>query len=67
MQLNNGEKSKIIKEWTERASGIGKKITINTSNGKISGVSQGIDDDGALKLKIKNEIKKIYVGDVVLS
>ena len=66
-QLNKGEKSKIIKEWTKRAAGIGKKITINTSNGKISGISQGIDNDGALKIKTRNEIKKIYVGDVVLS
>ena len=66
-QLDKGEKSKIIKEWTKRAAGIGKKITINTSNGKISGISQGIDNDGALKIKTKNEIKKIYVGDVVLS
>ena len=65
-QLDKGEKSKIIKEWTKRAAGIGKKITINTSNGKISGISQGIDNDGALKIKTRNEIKKIYVGDVVL-
>ena len=56
-QLDKGEKSKIIKEWTKRAAGIGKKITINTSNGKISGISQGIDNDGALKIKTKNEMR----------
>ena len=67
LQLDKGEKSKIVKEWTKRAAGIGKKITINTSNGKISGISHGIDNDGALKIKTKNETKKIYVGDVVLS
>ena len=66
-QLDKGEKSKIIKEWTKRSAGIGKKITINTSNGKISGISQGIDNDGALKIKTRNKIQKIYVGDVVLS
>ena len=66
-QLDNGEKSKIVREWTKRAIGIGKKITINTSNGKISGISEGIDNDGALKLKIGKELKKIFVGDVVLS
>ena len=66
-QLDNGEKSKIVKEWTRRAIGIGKKITINTSNGKISGISQGIDNDGALKIKTKRETKRIFVGDVVLS
>ena len=66
-QLDNGEKAKIVKEWTKRAEGIGKKITINTSNGKISGISQGIDNNGALKLKTRMETKKIFVGDVVLS
>ena len=65
--LEKGEKSKIVKEWTKRAAGIGKKITINTSNGKISGISQGIDNDGALKIKTKRETKRIFVGDVVLS
>ena len=65
-QLNKGEKSKIVKEWTKRADGIGKKITVNTSNGKITGISQGIDSDGALKLKKGKETKKIFVGDVVL-
>ncbi len=64
-ELNKGNKSKIVKEWMKRSDKIGKKITINTSDGKISGVSQGIDNDGALKLKTKNGIKKIFVGDVV--
>ena len=66
-ELDKGKKTKIVNEWTKRAAGIGKKITINTSNGNISGVSQGIDNDGALKLKTRNEIKKIFVGDVILS
>ena len=66
-QLDNGEKTKIIREWMKKASGIGKKIIINTENGKISGISQGIDNDGALKLKTRKEIKKIFVGDVILS
>ena len=66
LQLNNGEKSKIVKEWMKRADSIGRKIVINTSNGKISGISQGIDNDGALKIKTSKEIKKIFVGDVIL-
>ena len=64
-QLNKGEKSKIVKEWTKKADKIGKRITINTSDGKISGMSQGIDNDGALKLKTTKGMKKIFVGDVV--
>ena len=51
LQLTKGEKSKIVKEWTKRADNIGKKIVINTSNGKISGIAQGIDNDGAMKSK----------------
>ena len=66
IQLNKGEKAKIVKEWTKKADKIGKKISINTSDGKISGVAQGIDKDGALKLKTSKGIKKIFVGDVVL-
>ncbi|MEC7711115.1 MAG: biotin--[acetyl-CoA-carboxylase] ligase [Thermoproteota archaeon] len=65
-QLDKGEKSRIVKEWTKRAESIGKKIAINTSDGKISGISEGIDNDGALKLKTNKGIKKIFVGDVVL-
>ena len=65
-QLDNGKKSKIVKEWTKRAAGINKKITINTSNGKISGISQGIDNDGALKVKTSRGIKKIFAGDIIL-
>ena len=66
IQLNKGEKAKIVKEWTKKADKIGKKVSINTSDGKISGVTQGIDNDGALKLKTSKGIKKIFVGDVVL-
>ena len=66
IQLNKGEKAKIVKEWTKKADKIGKKISINTSDGKISGVAQGIDNDGALKLKTSKGMKKIFVGDVVL-
>ena len=66
IQLNKGEKAKIVKEWTKKADKIGKKISINTSDGKISGVAQGIDNDGALKLKTNKGVKKIFVGDVVL-
>ena len=65
-QLNKGEKSKIVKEWMKRTENLNKKIIINTSEGKVSGTFQGIDIDGALKLKTSNGMKKIFVGDVIL-
>jgi len=66
IQLNKGEKSKIVKEWTKMAEKIERRITINTSDGKITGVAQGIDNDGALRLETKKGIEKIFVGDFVL-
>ena len=66
LQLNSGEKSKIVKEWMKMTDKLGKKIIINTSDGKISGISKGIDIDGALKLKTRKGVKKIFVGDIVL-
>jgi len=64
-ELNKGEKSKIVKEWIKRTNSIGKKIIINTADGKVTGIAQGIDYDGGLKLKTTKGIKKIFVGDVV--
>ena len=66
LQLNKGEKTEIVKEWTKRASGIGEKITINTTNGKITGIFRGIDNDGALKLESGKDVKRVFVGDVIL-
>jgi len=66
MELNNGKRTNLIREWNKRSNSIGDRISVNTSNGKISGISQGIDSDGALKLKTKQGMKKIFVGDVVL-
>ena len=66
IQLNKGEKSKIVKEWMKKTDSLGKKVIINTSEGKISGISQGIDNEGALKIKTGKGMKRIFVGDVVL-
>ena len=67
-QLDKGEKSKIVREWMKRTDSVGKKdCELTHLDGKITGISQGIDTDGALKLKSSNGIKKIFVGDVILS
>ena len=59
-KLENGKKSEIIKEWTKRASEtIGKRVTINTSNGKISGIAQKINNDGTLQIKTKYDSQRI--------
>jgi len=66
-ELSNGRKSKIIKEWTKNSETINKKITINTTNGKISGVAKKIDSAGALIIKTKRGFERILVGDVSIN
>jgi BirA family biotin operon repressor/biotin-[acetyl-CoA-carboxylase] ligase len=44
---------------------IGKKATVSTSSGKISGKAVRIDDDGALVISSQaKEVHRVLVGDV---
>ena len=63
--LNTKQTTKIIAEWTKRSSTIGKKVEIDTVNGKIKGKASKIDDDGGLLVKDKGKITKIIAGDIV--
>ena len=64
-ELNNNQTKKIISEWTKRSSTIGKKIEINTNDGKIKGKAIKIDNDGGLIIKDKGKTNKVIAGDVV--
>jgi biotin-(acetyl-CoA carboxylase) ligase len=44
----------------------GKAISVNTGNGKISGIAKKIDSDGALIIKTGTKNRRIFVGDVTL-
>ena len=63
--LNKKVIKKIISEWTERSSTIGKEIEIDTVNGKIKGKAIKIDDDGALVINSNNKMTKIIAGDII--
>ena len=63
--LNTNQTKEIISEWTKRSSTIGKKVEINTVNGKIKGQAVKIDDDGGLLIKNKGKINKIIAGDII--
>ena len=63
-KLENGKKSEIINHWTKNSETINKKVTVNTVNGKISGIAQKINSDGTLKIKTKHGTQRIFVGDV---
>ncbi len=63
--LNTNQTKKIILEWTKRSSTIGKKVEIDTVNGKIKGEAIKIDEYGRLLIKNKEKIIKVIVGDIV--
>ena len=63
--LNTNQTKKIISEWTKRSSTIGKKVEINTVNGKIKGEAVKIDEDGGLLIKNKGKINKVIAGDII--
>ena len=64
-ELNKNQIKKIITDWTKRSSTIGKKVEMNTLNGKISGKAIKIDEDGGLIIKGKEKINKVFAGDIV--
>ena len=64
-ELANGKKLKIISEWTKNSETINKKVVINSSNRKISGIAKKIDSDGALIIKTKHGTERILTGDLI--
>lgn len=63
--LNRKQTKSIISNWSKRSSTIGKKVELNTIEGKIKGDAVKIDDDGALIVSEKNKTSKIIAGDIV--
>ena len=64
-ELNNNKTNKIILEWTKKSSTIGKKIEIDTNDGKVTGEAIKIDNDGGLLIKNKGKTHKVIAGDVI--
>ncbi len=55
---------KIKQTWLDNAYNLGNSVIIKQANDIIEGKFLTIDDNGALILQSKNEIKKIIVGDL---
>tara|TARA_B110000014_G_scaffold209891_1_gene161555 strand:+ start:1252 stop:2250 length:999 start_codon:yes stop_codon:yes gene_type:complete len=64
--LTEGKKLEIIKNWSKHTDMFEKTISVNTGNGKISGIAKKIDLDGALIIKTGEKNRRIFVGDVTL-
>ncbi|MBQ8466054.1 MAG: biotin--[Alphaproteobacteria bacterium] len=55
---------KLKKKWLSAVKGIGEKVTVQTPTAVLEGVFEGIGDNGELLLKNKQEMQKIFAGDV---
>jgi BirA family transcriptional regulator, biotin operon repressor / biotin---[acetyl-CoA-carboxylase] ligase len=58
----------ILKSWQQVAHPVGTALSVNLPNGDIlQGLYQGLDDDGALRLRLANgEIHAIHAADIFL-
>ena len=54
----------ILNKWRKYCPYINRTITLTTDHARVSGVFKDIADDGGLVLKIGEEEKKFYAGDV---
>ena len=62
--LNSGKIKKIVKDWTKKSSTIGRKVQLDSKEGKISGKAIKIDDDGALVIAGKKNTR-VLAGDII--
>lgn len=51
--------------WNRRSAVKGKTVKVTTLNQAVTGTAQGIDLSGALLVKTREGIKKVYSGDVL--
>lgn len=64
---NSGENFAAIREaWMERAGPLGEPITVNSTDGPVSGSYRGLSETGALLAEIDGSVREINHGDVAL-
>jgi BirA family biotin operon repressor/biotin-[acetyl-CoA-carboxylase] ligase len=61
--LTSGEFDKILTDWKELSATIGKAVSINTPEGKITGKALDIDDNGSLLVEENGQVMKVSAGD----
>jgi BirA family biotin operon repressor/biotin-[acetyl-CoA-carboxylase] ligase len=55
----------IAEAWTRRAHGLGETCTARLPNETVEGVAEGLDEDGALRLRVAaGRVRRITAGDV---
>lgn len=62
--IDSNHIKKIVNQWTERSSTIGRNVSIVTGSDRIIGKAVKIDNDGALIISNGKKVEKILVGDI---
>lgn len=65
--LLKGNKRVLINEWLMLNSTIGRSVKVQSSDGVISGIAEGIDSEGSLIIRLPSgDMKKVYAGEVTM-
>jgi BirA family transcriptional regulator, biotin operon repressor / biotin---[acetyl-CoA-carboxylase] ligase len=66
---SGSENFRAVKEaWLVRAGDLGEAINVNTGAGPVGGTYQGLDDDGALLMRLPDGVvRRVTFGDVMLA
>ncbi|MBJ7610146.1 MAG: biotin--[acetyl-CoA-carboxylase] ligase [Candidatus Dormibacteraeota bacterium] len=63
-RLKRSGSAELHREWLEHATGIGETVTVQSGAGSVSGVAEGLDDDGALLVRTRGGVVRLLAGDV---
>ena len=64
--VGHGDFSAVLKELRDLSDTIGRHVEVDAGHGKLTGVAEGIADDGALILRLAGgQVKKLFSGDIV--
>ncbi len=54
----------MIAEWRDRDWLLGKRISVDTEDGEISGIAAGVDGDGALLIDVGDGTRRVITGTI---
>jgi BirA family transcriptional regulator, biotin operon repressor / biotin---[acetyl-CoA-carboxylase] ligase len=64
-QLERGDSAQVLSRWRELSPlSRGAAVEWDTPSGSLSGIAAGIDDDGALRVRVGPQIQRIISGEV---
>jgi BirA family biotin operon repressor/biotin-[acetyl-CoA-carboxylase] ligase len=61
--LEAGEHRKILDDWRQLSSTLGREVSVSTPSGIVKGVARDIDDDGSLLLESGGRTVTVMAGD----